>query len=154
PWLEDFSAPWMGYPDHSPDHVRKQIQATYDNGIEGWLLWNAGNSYTESILGKGEAASKADPDFVPPYRTANPDAPPGVAVEKVWPGMPPCKPDRERLEIGRGNLAGSVPPVRAPGGDEPIDCKEEEPATTSTASPSEDPASTSDSASPSDDSTE
>jgi hypothetical protein len=133
PWLEDFSAPWMGYPNHSPDHIRKQIQATYDNGIEGWLLWNAGNSYTESILEKGDAKSKADPDFVPPYRTANPDAPPGVTEEKVWPGMPPCKPARERLEIGRGNLAGSKPPVRAPGGDEPIECATEKstpPATT------------------------
>jgi hypothetical protein len=137
PWLEDFSAPWMGYPNHSPKHVSEQIRATYENGIEGWLLWNAGNSYTESILAKGEAVSKANPDFLPPYRTANPDAPPGVSDERIWPGMPPCKPDRERLEIGRGNLAGSVPPTLAPGGDQPIDCKEEEPAADATAGTSD-----------------
>ncbi|MDP9021701.1 MAG: putative glycoside hydrolase, partial [Actinomycetota bacterium] len=112
PWLEDFSAPWMGYPNHSPEHVTEQIRAVYDNGIDGWLLWNAGNRYTEQILERGEAKSHADPDFRPPARTANPDPAPG-AREHTWPGMPPCDPYPGILLIGEGNLAGSRPPEPA-----------------------------------------
>ncbi len=121
PWLEDFSAPWMGYPSHSPDHVKKQIQAAYDNGIDGWLLWNAANRYTESILEAGEAVSHADPDFRPPARTAVPDAPPGQ-TEQEWPGTPPCDPYPGRLLIGEGNLAGSTPPEAALPFDDPRLC--------------------------------
>ncbi len=121
PWLEDFNAPWTGYSVHSPEHVKAQIQAAYDNGIEGWLLWNAGNRYTESIFELGEAKSHADPDFRPPARTANPDAAPGEE-ERVWPGMPPCDPYPGRLLIGEGNLAGSVPPEPALPFDDPRLC--------------------------------
>ncbi|HEX9765861.1 MAG TPA: putative glycoside hydrolase, partial [Nitriliruptorales bacterium] len=121
PWLEDFNAPWTGHSVHSPEHVRKQIQATYDNGIDGWLLWNAGNRYTESILEGGDAVSHANPDFRPPARTANPDAPPGVQ-EPVWPGMPSCDPYPGRLLIGEGNLAGSSPPEPALAFDDPRLC--------------------------------
>ncbi len=46
PWLQDFS--W-GY-DYGPDEVRAQIQAAYDAGYDGWLLWNAANVYTEAAL--------------------------------------------------------------------------------------------------------
>jgi hypothetical protein len=121
PWLEDFSAPWMGYPNHTPQHVTEQIRATYENGIEGWLLWNAANRYTESILEPGETQLKANKDFVPPARTANPDAPPGE-VEKQWPGMPPCDPYPEFLQIGERNLAGSIPPTPALAYDDPDIC--------------------------------
>ncbi|MDX1659237.1 MAG: putative glycoside hydrolase [Nitriliruptorales bacterium] len=122
PWLEDFSAPWMGYPDHSPQHVSEQIRATYENGIEGWLLWNAANRYTESILAKGEAESLANPDFVPPARTANPDPPPGRDQEE-WPGMPPCDPYPGVLVVGEGNLVGSSPPDLALAFDDPRLCE-------------------------------
>ncbi|MDX1621502.1 MAG: putative glycoside hydrolase [Nitriliruptorales bacterium] len=122
PWLEDFSAPWMGYPDHSPQHIAGQIQATYENGIEGWLLWNAANRYTDSILAKGETESKANPDFRPPARTANPDAAPGEE-ERQWPGMPPCDPYPGILQVGQGNLAGSTPPELALPFDDPRLCQ-------------------------------
>jgi len=121
PWLEDFSAPWMGYPNHSPEHVQKQIRATYDNGIEGWLLWNASNRFTESILAPGEAVSHANKDFAPPARTANPDAAPGQSEEQ-WPGMPTCDPYPGVLMIGEGNLAGSTPPEPALAFDDPRLC--------------------------------
>ena len=124
PWLEDFSAPWMGYPDHSPQHVSEQLRATYENGIEGWLLWNAGNTYTQSVLDKGETVSKANPDFVPPARTANPAMPPGFeGEEKQWPGRPPCDPYPGVLQVGQGNLVGSTPPELALGADDPRLCK-------------------------------
>jgi hypothetical protein len=121
PWLEDFSAPWMGYPSHTPEHVTEQMRAAYENGIDGWLLWNAANRYTESILAPGEAVSHMNKDFRPPARTANPDAAPGEA-EKEWPGMPSCDPYPGVLMIGEGNLAGSTPPEPALPYDDPRLC--------------------------------
>ena len=124
PWLEDFPAPWMGYPTHSAAHVSEQMRATYENGIEGWLLWNAANTYTRAAIeGGDETASKANPDFVPPARTANPAMPPGTdGPEKEWPGMPPCDPYPGVLQVGEGNLAGSTPPELALGADDPRLC--------------------------------
>ncbi|HEX2028843.1 MAG TPA: putative glycoside hydrolase, partial [Nitriliruptorales bacterium] len=121
PWLEDFSAPWMGYPDHSPQHVSEQIRATYENGIDSWMLWNAANRYTASILDAGEAVSKRNRDFRPPARTAVPDPPPG-REELEWPGTPPCDPYPGILQVGEGNLAGSTPPGLALPFDDPRLC--------------------------------
>ncbi|MGI6702642.1 MAG: putative glycoside hydrolase [Clostridia bacterium] len=52
PWLQDFTATYLkdGYQVYGPKQVREQIQATYDAGVEEWLLWNAGNYYTEGAL--------------------------------------------------------------------------------------------------------
>jgi hypothetical protein len=47
PWLQDFS---LGQPIYSGAEVRAQIQATYDAGIQEWVLWNASSRYTESAL--------------------------------------------------------------------------------------------------------
>lgn len=121
PWLEDFPAPWMGYPNHTPAHIEAQIRATYENGIDGWLLWNAANDYSESILALGDTESKADASFVPPARTADPDAAPGEE-ERQWPGRPPCDPYPGVLQVGQGNLAGSRAPDRALAFDDPRLC--------------------------------
>lgn len=46
PWLQD-----NDYPVHyTPEMVRAQIQATYDAGLTSWMLWDAGNTYTEVAL--------------------------------------------------------------------------------------------------------
>ena len=47
PWLQDFS---LGPPIYAGAEVRAQIQATYDAGIDEWILWNPGNRYTEAAL--------------------------------------------------------------------------------------------------------
>ena len=47
PWLQDFT---MGAPRYEAPEVRAQIQATYDVGIEEWVLWNSGSRYTEAAL--------------------------------------------------------------------------------------------------------
>lgn len=47
PWLQDFS---IGGVTYTPDMVRAQIQATYDVGLDSWMLWNASNVYTKSAL--------------------------------------------------------------------------------------------------------
>jgi hypothetical protein len=46
PWLQD-----NDYPVHyTSAMVRAQIQATYDAGLDSWMLWDAGNTYTRSAL--------------------------------------------------------------------------------------------------------
>ncbi len=47
PWLQDFT---LGSPRYEAPEVRAQIQATYDAGIEEWVLWNPGSRYTEAAL--------------------------------------------------------------------------------------------------------
>jgi len=47
PWLQDFS---LGQPAYTAAEVRAQIQATYDAGIDEWILWNPGSRYTEAAL--------------------------------------------------------------------------------------------------------
>lgn len=47
PWLQDFS---LGQPIYAAPEVRAQIQAAYDAGVEQWILWNPGSSYTQDAL--------------------------------------------------------------------------------------------------------
>jgi hypothetical protein len=46
PWLQDNDYPVK----YTPEMVRAQIQATYDSGLDSWMLWDAGNTYTASAL--------------------------------------------------------------------------------------------------------
>ncbi len=46
PWLQDNDYPVP----YTPEMVRAQIQATYDVGIDSWMLWDAGNTYTRGAL--------------------------------------------------------------------------------------------------------
>ncbi len=46
PWLQDNNYPVP----YTAEMVRAQIQATYDSGLNSWMLWNAGNRYTRSAL--------------------------------------------------------------------------------------------------------
>lgn len=53
PWLQDFTASYLGagyYQRYGVDQVQDQIRATYDSGVNEWLLWNAGNTYTWEAL--------------------------------------------------------------------------------------------------------
>lgn len=52
PWLQDFSAPWLysgATFEYGKTEVEAQIKALYENGIDEFLLWNAGNTYTENV---------------------------------------------------------------------------------------------------------
>ncbi len=46
PWLQDFDLGAV----YTPEMVRAQIQATYDNGLTSWMLWDAANTYTRGAL--------------------------------------------------------------------------------------------------------
>lgn len=57
PWIQDFT---LGEPRYGPAHVRAQIQAAYDLGVDEWVLWNPGGRYTaEALVGR----SGREPDF-------------------------------------------------------------------------------------------
>lgn len=46
PWLQAFTATWVrGHIDYTGPVVRKQVDATYDNGYTSWFLWNSGAKY-------------------------------------------------------------------------------------------------------------
>jgi len=47
PFLQDFT---LGAPSYGAPEVRAQIEATYDAGIDEWVLWNPGSRYTEAAL--------------------------------------------------------------------------------------------------------
>ena len=57
PWLQDFS---LGEPKYGAPEVRAQIQATYDAGVEEWILWNPGSYYTQDAL-EPEGGFTAEP---------------------------------------------------------------------------------------------
>ncbi|MFD1031191.1 putative glycoside hydrolase [Metaplanococcus flavidus] len=52
PWLQDFTASYLGsgnYLRYGKAEVEAQIKALNDNGIDEFLLWNAGNTYTPGV---------------------------------------------------------------------------------------------------------
>jgi hypothetical protein len=52
PWLQDNDYPVK----YTPEMIRAQIQATYDAGLDSWMLWDAGNTYTiEALLSKASS---------------------------------------------------------------------------------------------------
>lgn len=46
PWLQDFDLGAV----YTKEMVRTQIKATYDNGINSWMLWDPSNKYTPQAL--------------------------------------------------------------------------------------------------------
>lgn len=50
PWIQDFTASWVpGYIKYGKHELDEQIRALKDNGVEEYLLWNAGNTYTAGV---------------------------------------------------------------------------------------------------------
>ena len=52
PWLQDFTARYLGegkYMEYDSKAVEAQVQALKDHGINEYLLWNAGNDYSEGV---------------------------------------------------------------------------------------------------------
>lgn len=50
PWIQDFTASYLGagyYKRYGAQEVTEQVRALHENGINEFLLWNAGNTYSE-----------------------------------------------------------------------------------------------------------
>ena len=53
PWIQDFTASWvLGYIRYGKHEVEEQIRALKDNGVDEYLLWNAGNNYSADVVYK------------------------------------------------------------------------------------------------------
>ena len=51
PWIQDFTATWVeGYIPYRTKEVKAQIEALKDNGINEYLVWNAGNYYRKNAF--------------------------------------------------------------------------------------------------------
>lgn len=52
PWIQDFTANWLGkghFIKYGKTEVEAQIKALHDAGVDEYLLWNAGNHYSEGV---------------------------------------------------------------------------------------------------------
>lgn len=52
PWLQDFTASYLGsgyYKQYGAKEVEDQIRALNDHGVNEFLLWNAGNVYSDGV---------------------------------------------------------------------------------------------------------
>jgi hypothetical protein len=52
PWIQDFTASWLGkghYTKYGAAEVQAQIKALNDSGVKEFLLWNAGNKYSDGV---------------------------------------------------------------------------------------------------------
>lgn len=52
PWIQDFTASWLGsgqFIKYGKAEVEAQIKALRDSGVTEYLLWNAGNKYSEGV---------------------------------------------------------------------------------------------------------
>ncbi len=45
PWLQAFSANWMGDFEYGPEELKDQIRGVYAVGLEDWILWHPGSQY-------------------------------------------------------------------------------------------------------------
>ena len=70
PWLQAFSAPWLGrnHQKYGPEQVRQQKQGVYDVGLDDWSLWHPGSNYEHIVAGleQGEAQSRKKDGYTPP----------------------------------------------------------------------------------------
>ncbi|MER2041049.1 putative glycoside hydrolase [Desemzia incerta] len=52
PWLQDFTASYLGagnYREYGPAEIEAQIKALKEAGVNEFLLWDAGNTYTRGV---------------------------------------------------------------------------------------------------------
>ncbi len=70
PWLQAFSAPWLGrnHQKYGPEQIRQQKRGVYDVGLEDWVLWHPGSNYEHIVAGleQGEAQPRGKQSYAPP----------------------------------------------------------------------------------------
>jgi hypothetical protein len=88
PWLQDFT---LGQPRYDAAHVRAQINAVHDAGLQEWVLWHPGSNYTVEALASADGT-------VPQFGALD-----GPAVESAAPA-----PQRSRGPLGRPIGADTV----------------------------------------------
>jgi hypothetical protein len=145
PWLQAFSAPWLGrnHQKYGPQQIRDQKRGVYDAGLDDWVLWHPGSNYEHIVAGleTGDAQSHRKPDYTPPadvmswlqrferegVRTARDkaaaqargDVTDPAAAQAAKTGRPEPGGDSSRVQPGRNAPAEAAPaaaPTPAAGG--------------------------------------
>jgi hypothetical protein len=75
PWIQDFNLRGVHY---GPAEVRAEIKALEDLNVHDFLIWNAGNRYTEAALKKG-ADNTPHTQTTPVPKAASTDTPTAVS---------------------------------------------------------------------------
>lgn len=66
PWIQDFTASYLGegnYKEYDAKALSDQVQALKDNGVNEFLLWNAGNDYTKGANFNPEKGKNQEKDY-------------------------------------------------------------------------------------------
>lgn len=66
PWIQDFTASYLGegnYKEYDAKALSDQVQSLKDNGVNEFLLWNAGNDYTKGANFNPEKGKNQDKDY-------------------------------------------------------------------------------------------
>lgn len=76
PWIQDFTASYLGagnYIDYDAKAISEEVQALKDNGVNEFLLWNAGNDYTEGVNYNPKKGNAKEQDHEGVEQTKNKD---------------------------------------------------------------------------------
>jgi len=111
PYLQDFS---LGI-RYTPAHVRAQIRAAEEQGVTGWILWNAQNHYTWSAVQAGPIVKPPpEPAAAPAPRRRRESKPASAAPETTPLPLPATPPVEAKPADAASDAFGSVPSPEAP----------------------------------------
>jgi hypothetical protein len=119
PYLQDFS---LGV-KYTPAHVRAQIRAAEEQGVRGWILWNAQNHYSWSAIQAGPiikpeketATTTVKPSKSPRKKPSAPAASAEAAAPAPLPDTPPAEaktPDATSDAFGSSPEAPTTPETK------------------------------------------
>jgi len=118
PWIQAFT---LGAPPYGAREVKLQMQAIYDTGYDGWILWHPGSRYGlfEAALDRQTVTRKKDwkpgTPPSPPAWGRRPDStatPPVTVTPPTVP--PPTVPPPTVPPPDTGKATGAVPPPPPP----------------------------------------
>jgi hypothetical protein len=75
PWLQAFT---LGPPRYTSAHIREQVRAVQDAGLQEWVLWHPGSDYPEAAFEPAGKPPASRDTVLPPDTTAHDGVPPGA----------------------------------------------------------------------------
>lgn len=66
PWLQAFSASWLGDFEYGPEELKDQIRAVYAVGLEDWILWHPGSQYEPYLPAFEKTLQAHAQEYAPP----------------------------------------------------------------------------------------
>ncbi|HET7275205.1 MAG TPA: putative glycoside hydrolase [Longimicrobiaceae bacterium] len=66
PWLQAFSASWLGDFEYGPEQLKDQIRGVYAVGLEDWILWHPGSQYEPYLSVFEDTLQSHAMEYTPP----------------------------------------------------------------------------------------